>query len=85
MIFEANLFILTCARHFKFSFAKSKTYCSSFFKELNEQDKKELPEYLSEFAHQPFIKTNKVTPNLLARIFASDGVYLYWINSSGCM
>jgi len=71
-------------RNFDFDFARSKTYCRHFFSQLNGQDKKVLLGYLSEFAHQPFIKTKRVTPDLLTRVFSSEGVYLYWVNGSLC-
>ena len=69
------------ARNFEFDFVRSKTYCRHFFSQLNGQDKKLLLEYLSEFAHQPFIKTKTVTPELLTRVFLSDSVYLYCVNA----
>jgi len=72
------------AHNFDFYFVRSKTYCRHFFSQLEGRDKRVLLEYLSEFARQPFIKTKTVTPDLLARVFSSDGVYLYWINSSLC-
>jgi hypothetical protein len=72
------------AHNFDFDFARSKTYCRHFFTQLNDQDKKALLEYLSEFAHQPFIKIRTVTPDLLTKVFSSDGIYLYWINGSLC-
>jgi len=70
------------ARNFDFDFVRSKTYCRHFFSQLDGRDKKVLLEYLSEFARQPFIKTKTVTPDLLTRVFSSDGVYLYWVNVS---
>jgi len=70
------------AHNFDFTFAQSKTYCRSFFSELNNQDKQALLEYLSEFASQPFIKVETITPDLLTRTLSSEGVYLYRINSS---
>jgi len=70
------------ARNFDFNFARSKTYCRQFFSELNNQDKQVLLGYLSDFASQPFIKMEAVTPDLLTRILSSEGVYLYWVNSS---
>jgi len=66
---------------FDSSLAKSKAYCSSFFTQLNEKDKKLLLSYLSEFVQQPFVKIKTVTPDLISRIFSSGGVYLYWIKS----
>ena len=70
------------AHNFDFKFARSKTYCRWFFNELKSQDKQTLIECLSEFASQPFIKMETVTPDLLTRIVSSEGVYLYWINDS---
>jgi len=70
------------AHNFDFDFVRSKTYCHHFFSQLNGEDKKVLLEYLSEFARQPFIKIKTVTPDLLTRVFSSDGVYLYWVNGA---
>jgi ABC-type transport system involved in cytochrome c biogenesis ATPase subunit/N-acetylglutamate synthase-like GNAT family acetyltransferase len=70
------------SHRFDFSFGQSKTYCNQFFNELNNQDKQILLGYLSEFASQPFIKVETATPDLLTRILCSEGIYLYWINSS---
>lgn len=70
------------ARNFLFDFTRSKAYCRNFFSQLSSQDKKVLLKCLSEFARQPFIKTKTVTPELLARVFSSSGVYLYWVNGS---
>jgi ABC-type transport system involved in cytochrome c biogenesis ATPase subunit/N-acetylglutamate synthase-like GNAT family acetyltransferase len=67
---------------FDFKFAKSKAYCSSFFTQLNEGERKILLAYLSEFVQQPFVKIKMVRPDLISKIFSSEGVYLYWINSS---
>lgn len=69
-------------RNFDFGFARSKTYCRRFFSELNNQDKQALLGCLSEFASQPFVKVETVTPDLLTRTLSSEGVYLYWVNSS---
>jgi len=69
------------ARNFDFDFARSKTYCRHFFSQLNGQDKKLLLEHLSNFAHQPFVKIKTATPDLLTRVFSSEGIYLYWVNS----
>jgi ABC-type lipoprotein export system ATPase subunit/GNAT superfamily N-acetyltransferase len=66
---------------FKFKLAKSKAYCFSFFTQLNEKDKKVLLSYLSEFVHQPFIKIESVTPELLGKVFEIEVIYMYWINS----
>jgi len=77
---EKKLRRLLEAHNFDFDFAKSKTYCRHFFTRLDGQDKKVLLEYLSEFAHQPFIKIKTVNPGLLTKVFSSEGVYLYWVN-----
>jgi len=69
-------------RNFDFHLVRSKTYCRHFFNELNSQDKRVLLEYLSGFARQPFIKAKTATPELLATVFSSSGVYLYWVNVS---
>lgn len=70
------------ARNFDFDFVKSNTYCTKFFTRLDSQDKKELLEYLTDFASQPFIKAKKITPDLLTKLFNSEATYLYWINAS---
>jgi ABC-type transport system involved in cytochrome c biogenesis ATPase subunit/N-acetylglutamate synthase-like GNAT family acetyltransferase len=67
---------------FDLKLAKSKAYCRGFFSQLNDADKKVLLGYLSEFVQQPYVKIKTVTPDLISRIFSSEGVYLYWINSS---
>jgi len=67
------------ARNFNFDLVRSRAYCRQFFSQLNDEDKKVLLLYLSEFSHQPFIKT-KVKPELLTKVFSSSGVYLYWVN-----
>lgn len=72
------------ACNFNFSFAKSRAYCHHFFSQLKDRDKKVLLGYLSEFAHQPFIKMKTVTPDLLTKAFSLDGIYLYWINGLIC-
>lgn len=69
-------------RSFDFKFAKSRAYCRSFFNKLTDEDKGVLLGYLSEFAQQPFVKVKSVTPDLLSKIFSSQGVYLYWIKQS---
>jgi ABC-type transport system involved in cytochrome c biogenesis ATPase subunit/GNAT superfamily N-acetyltransferase len=69
------------ARGFDSKLAKSSAYCDQFYRQLEDEDKKTLLNHLSEFARQPFIKTEKVTPSLLSRVFSSEAVYLYWINS----
>jgi hypothetical protein len=66
-------------RSFDFKFIKSKAYCRRFFNKLTDGDKGVLLGYLSEFAQQPFVKVKIVTPDLLSKIFPSEGVYLYWI------
>jgi N-acetylglutamate synthase-like GNAT family acetyltransferase len=66
--------------NFDFALAQSKTYCATFFGNLADKDKKVLFAYLSEFASQPFIKIETITPELLTKIFSSGGAYLYWIN-----
>jgi ABC-type transport system involved in cytochrome c biogenesis ATPase subunit/N-acetylglutamate synthase-like GNAT family acetyltransferase len=70
------------ALNFDFAFARSKTYCQRFFSELSNQDKQALLGYLSEFASQPFIRMETITPDLLTRVSASDNVYLYWVNTA---
>jgi len=66
---------------FDFAFARSKTYCYRFYDRLDEGSKKVLLGYLSDFAHEPFVKKEVVTIDLLSDVFASDGVYLYWVNA----
>ena len=73
------------ARDFDLSFVKSKAYCRNFFRQLDSQDKKVLVGCLSEYAQQPFVKVNVVKPELLSRVFSSEGVYLYWVSSSLCV
>ncbi len=70
------------SHNFDFDFLKSKNYCNNFFLSLNSKDKKKFVEYLTDFAHQPFIKTKKITPDLLTKMFSSELTYLYWINRS---
>ena len=65
---------------FDFKLARSKAYCRSFFSELDDGAKKVLTEYLREFVEQPFVKVKTVTPELMGRVFSSEGVYLYWVN-----
>jgi ABC-type transport system involved in cytochrome c biogenesis ATPase subunit/N-acetylglutamate synthase-like GNAT family acetyltransferase len=74
-------------RSFDFKFAKSRACCRSFFNKLTDEDKGVLMGYLSEFAQQPFVKVKIVTPDLLSKIFSSEGAYLYWIKQpqSGMM
>lgn len=43
---------------------------------------KTLLNLLSEFAQQSFIKTKKVTPDLLPKVFSTECVYLYWVNDA---
>jgi N-acetylglutamate synthase-like GNAT family acetyltransferase len=67
---------------FDFDFLRSETYCRSFFSQLSDQNKKDLLNHLSEFSSQPFIKIDRIEPELLSKTFASDCVYLYWVNSA---
>jgi energy-coupling factor transporter ATP-binding protein EcfA2/N-acetylglutamate synthase-like GNAT family acetyltransferase len=68
-------------RGFDFSLVGSKAYCCQVFSILGEGEKQELMAYLTEFANQPFIKTQTVTPDLISKVFSSEGVYLYWMDS----
>ena len=68
------------AYNFDFGLVRSKTYCRQFFSQLESQKKKLLLEYLCNFARQPFIKMKKVAPDLLAKVFSSSCVYLYWVS-----
>jgi N-acetylglutamate synthase-like GNAT family acetyltransferase len=70
------------ARNFDPTLAKSTSYCRDFFSNLNNPDKEALLGYLSEFGAQPFVKMKTASPDLLTRIFASEGAYLYWVNAS---
>jgi ABC-type ATPase with predicted acetyltransferase domain len=70
---------------FDFKLAKSKAYCNNFFSQLSEADRKVLLDLLSEFAKQPFVKMKRVTPELISKVFSSEGVYLYWVNNSSCI
>ena len=72
------------AHSFDFDFVRSKTYCRNFFNQLKRQDKKLLLQYLSEFAQQPFIEIKTITPDLLTKVSASSGIYLYWVNGLLC-
>jgi len=81
---EKDVRIFLESHNFDFDFVKSKTYCTKFFTRLDGQDKKRLLEYLADFARQPFIKTKKITPDLLTKMFSSEATYLYWINCSLC-
>ena len=69
-------------RNFDFKLARSKAYCRGFFSGLDEAARKVLTEYLKEFVEQPFVKIKTVAPELLGRVFSSEGVYLYWIKQS---
>lgn len=69
-------------RCFDFKLVKSKAYCRDFFSRLNEEDRKVLLGYLSEFAQHPSVKVKTTTPELISRVFSSEGVYLYWLSSS---
>jgi hypothetical protein len=66
---------------FDFKLALSETYCRNFFGQLDEEERKDMLSFLSEFVQQPFVKMKTVRPDLISRIFSSDGVYLYWIRS----
>jgi hypothetical protein len=66
--------------NFDVKFAKSKTYCQTYFSQLNAEDKQTVTGYLKEFVEQPFIKTKNVTPELLSKTQHSKANYLYWIN-----
>ena len=77
---KVRRFLEAC--EFDFDLVRSKTYCRDFFSQLDEQNKKVLLGYLSEFARQPFIKTKTVSPDLLTKVFSSSGVYLYWVKGS---
>jgi ABC-type transport system involved in cytochrome c biogenesis ATPase subunit/GNAT superfamily N-acetyltransferase len=68
--------------NFDFDLVGSKTYCRQFYLHLNDNDRKRLLGYLTEFARQPFVKMKTITPELLAKAFSSNGVYLYWVNAS---
>jgi len=65
---------------FDFNLARSKVYCNNFFSTLLEADKRTLLTLLRDFASQPFVKTRKVTPSLLVKVFSRNCVYLYWVN-----
>jgi ABC-type transport system involved in cytochrome c biogenesis ATPase subunit/N-acetylglutamate synthase-like GNAT family acetyltransferase len=67
-------------RGFDFKLARSKAYCRGFFGGLDDAARKTLTEYLKEFVEQPFVKVKTVAPELLGRVFSSEGVYLYWVN-----
>jgi hypothetical protein len=79
---EGRIRKLLESRGFDFTRGKSKAYCNGFFNGLADRDRKTLIEGLSDFAHQPFVKMETVTPDLLTKVFSSDGVYLYWVNCS---
>jgi ABC-type transport system involved in cytochrome c biogenesis ATPase subunit/GNAT superfamily N-acetyltransferase len=68
-------------RCFDFKLANSKAYCRDFFSRLNEEDRKALLGFLSEFVKQPFLKVKTATPDVMGRVFSSEGVYLYWIDA----
>jgi len=70
------------ARSFNFALGQCKIYCRQFFGELSNQDKQTLLKHVSEFASQPFIRRETAAPELLTRILSSEGIYLYWVNSS---
>ena len=58
---------------FDFKLAKSKVYCRSFFNHLGDEEKKVLLKFLSWFVEQPFVKIKVVTPDLIRKVFSSDG------------
>jgi len=64
---------------FESKLARSKAYCTEFFSHLNEEQRKVLLNYLAEFVRQPFVKIKKVSPDLIGKIYSSQGIYLYWI------
>ena len=68
-------------RNFDSKLARSKVYCRGFFGQLNDEDRKVLLRCLSEFVQQPFVKIKAVSPDLLCKVFSSEGVYLYWIGN----
>lgn len=43
-----------------------------FFNQLNDEDRKVLLVYLSEFVRQPFAKTKTVMPDLISKVFSSE-------------
>jgi hypothetical protein len=69
-------------RGFDFSKVRSRIYCKKFFDKLDEADRGTFLSYLREYAGQPFIKIERITPDLLARVFSPDAQYLYWVNGS---
>lgn len=68
-------------RSFDFRLARSKAYCRSFFEKLGDEDKMAMLKFLTEFVHQPFVKIKTASPDLLSRIFSSEGAYLYWVKT----
>lgn len=68
--------------NFDFDFGRSKTYCNSFYSQLTKQNKKKLLDFLTDYAHQPFIKIRRITPGLLSNVFPSETTYLYLINKN---
>jgi ABC-type transport system involved in cytochrome c biogenesis ATPase subunit/N-acetylglutamate synthase-like GNAT family acetyltransferase len=71
-------------RCFDFKLVKSQAYCRDFFSRLDEEDRKVLLGYLSEFVRQPFVRVKMVTPDLMSKVFSSEGLYYYWISKSPC-
>jgi hypothetical protein len=68
--FYESIFAVACmhALHdFNFELLRSGNYCRSFFDQLDDREKKVLLDYLSDFASQPFIKIERVSPELLAK------------------
>ena len=68
-------------RCFDFKLAKSRAYCRDFFSRLNEEDRKILLGYLSEFGKRFFVRVKTATPDVISRVFSSEGVYLYWVST----
>lgn len=79
---DRKIMVFLGEHSFDLKLAKSKAYCRCFFSQLNDADKKVLLGHLSEFVQQPYIKVKTVTPELISRIFSSEGIYLYWINDN---
>jgi ABC-type transport system involved in cytochrome c biogenesis ATPase subunit/N-acetylglutamate synthase-like GNAT family acetyltransferase len=67
---------------FNFDLLRSRTYCCEFYNQLNHDDKKALTSLLSEFSNQPYIRIEKITPEILTKTTASKCAYYYWINSA---
>jgi GNAT superfamily N-acetyltransferase len=69
-------------RGFDFSKVRSKIYCKQFFDKLDEADRGTFLSFLREYASQPFIKIERITPYLLTRVFSPDAQYLCWVRGS---